>query len=228
VPEDKVVLIHRGVDLEIFDPDKVPDQRLKLLKAEWGISPLQTPLIMLPGRVSSWKGHDIFLKSLAAIKDLDWLAVCVGECDKTSTFVGHIYSMLQELQLEKRVLFVEHCNDMPAAYLLADIVVSASSSQAEAFGRVAVEAQAMGRPVVATAHGGSIETIRDHQTGWLVKPGDYQDLAKALREALGNRVLMRQYGLDGLKWIRENFTVERMCAKTVSLYTDLKNRPEIL
>jgi glycosyltransferase involved in cell wall biosynthesis len=228
VPKDRIVLIHRGVDTAIFDPEKVGADRLQSLQSEWSILPLDVPLVMLPGRVTALKGHDIFLRSLAAIKDLNWLAVCVGECDKTSAHVKHIFSLLQELHLDKRVLFVEHCVDMPAAYLLADIVVSASSSKAEAFGRIAIEAQAMERPVIATAHGGSIETIIDRQTGWLVKPGDYNDLAKALREALSNKITAKQYGANGRKWIREKFTVGKMCDKTVSLYYDLvKNRHSV-
>ena len=142
--------------------------------------------------------------------------------------VKYLFSLVKKLQLEKRVLFVEHCDDMPAAYLLADIVVSASSSKAEAFGRVAVEAQAMGRPVIATAHGGSIETVLDGRTGWLVKPEDDAAMAGVLREALTDKTLRQNYGANGIAWIKDNFTVRKMCEKTVAVYTDLlKNRHTI-
>ena len=176
---------------------------------------------MLPGRVTSWKGHDIFLKSLARITDLNWSAVCVGELDRNSAYVKRLMGLLEELHLEKRVIFVEHCGDMPAAYSLADIIVSASSTRPEAFGRVTVEALAMGRPVIATAHGGSMETVVDGQTGWLVKPNDVDSLANALREAITGKTRTKQFGENGIKWVKNNFTVRKMCENTVSLYFNL-------
>ena len=221
IPEERIVLIHRGVDIDLFDPGRVSAGRIKSLEDAWNITSRDKPLIMLPGRVTSWKGHDVFMKSLAVIRDLDWSAVCVGELDRNSTYVRQILSLMEELHLEKRVRFVEHCSDMPAAYLLADIVVSASAAQAEAFGRVAVEAQAMERPVVATAHGGSLETVVEGKTGWLVTPGDADDMAKALAIPLTQQKLARQYGVNGRKWVRDNFTVEKMCAQTVALYENL-------
>jgi glycosyltransferase involved in cell wall biosynthesis len=195
-----------------------------MLQSAWGVNVKQKPLIILPGRVTSWKGHDVFLKSLAGIKDLSWTAVCVGELDRGSSSVKNLLNLRRELALEKRVRFVEYCSDMPAAYLLADIVVSASSTQAEAFGRIAVEAQAMGRPVIATAHGGSIETVVDGKTGWLVRPNETESMMEALREALTDKARAEQYGENGMRWVRDNFTVEKMCKKTISLYLDLINR----
>jgi len=221
VPDEKIVLIHRGVDTDLFNPAKVSADRVQTLQAAWGIRSQKIPLIMLPGRITSWKGHDIFFRSLAAIKDLKWLAVCVGELDTTSAYVKHLLTMRRELQLEKRVLFAGHCDDMPAAYKLADIVVSASSSQAEAFGRIAVEAQAMGRPVVATAHGGSIETVLDGKTGWLVSPGNEAEMGRALRVALTAPSIMEVYGSNAACWVRENFTLNRMCEQTLTLYHSL-------
>ncbi len=113
---------------------------------------------------------------------------------------------------------VGHCDDMPAALLLADVVVSSSSSEAEAFGRVAVEAQAMGKPVIATAHGGSLETVVDGRTGWLVPPNNELSLAEALRVAIEDPAKRKLYGENGLKWGREKFTVSNMCAQTLNLY----------
>jgi glycosyltransferase involved in cell wall biosynthesis len=110
---------------------------------------------------------------------------------------------------------------MAAAYLAADVVVSASSKEAEAFGRVAIEAQAMGRPVIATAHGGSLETVLPNRTGWLVTPDDADSLAKAVQEALSDRDLLVSYGGAGRRWVLDNFTTDIMCEKTVSLYNKL-------
>jgi len=221
VPEEKIALIPRGVDTETFDPGKVSHDRIQALQSAWAISAGHKPLIMLPGRVTSWKGHDIFLESLARITDLRWSAVCVGELDRDSAHVKRLMDLLKELQLEKRVIFVEHCSDMPAAYLLADIVVSASSTRPEAFGRIAVEAMAMGRPVIATAHGGSMETVFDGVTGWLVQPNDIDSMANVLREAVTDENRTKLYGDNGIKWVGDNFTVEKMCQRTVLLYNNL-------
>ena len=129
--------------------------------------------------------------------------------------------LLARLQLGDRVKFAGVCRDMAAAYLAADLVVSASSKEAEAFGRVAIEAQAMGRPVVATAHGGSLETVLPGQTGWLVAPDDEDSLAQAIQAALADRDLLLRYGEAGRQWVLNNFTTDIMCEKTVSLYNDL-------
>ena len=221
VPAEKIVLVHRGVDTDVFDPAVVSPGRLQALRSAWGIATETKPIIMLPGRITSWKGHDIFLKALALIKDLDWLAICVGEMDRNSSYVRQLFALRKELGLEERILFVEHCEDMPAAYLIADIVVSASSSQAEAFGRIAVESQAMGRPVIATAHGGSLETVIDRKTGWLVKPADKEEMAKALSESLTDKTRVQHYGENGMKWVRKNFSVRKMCDRTLALYLEL-------
>jgi glycosyltransferase involved in cell wall biosynthesis len=178
-------------------------------------------LILLPGRVTSWKGQDVFLKSLAKLVHLDWTAVCVGELREDSTYTRNVLDLLARLQLGDRVKFVGVCRDMAAAYLAAGVVVSASSKEAEAFGRVAIEAQAMGRPVIATAHGGSLETVLPNRTGWLVTPNDEDSLAEAIQAALGDRALLLRYGAAGRKWVIDNFTTDIMCEKTVSLYNEL-------
>ena len=114
-----------------------------------------------------------------------------------------------------RYRLVGHCSDMPAAMLLADLVVSASSSQPEAFGKVAIEAMAMGRPVLATSHGGSLETVIDGVTGWLVAPSDPAAMAEALRNGLADRAELRRRGAEGRTWVNQHFTTALMCTKTI-------------
>jgi glycosyltransferase involved in cell wall biosynthesis len=152
---------------------------------------------------------------------LNWTAVCVGELREDSTYTRNVLDLLARLQLGDRAKFVGVCRDMAAAYLAADVVISASSKEAEAFGRVAIEAQAMGRPVIATAHGGSLETVLPNRTGWLVTPNDEDSLAEAIQAALGDRALLLRYGAAGRKWVIDNFTTDIMCEKTVSLYNEL-------
>ena len=221
VPAEKISLIYRGVDKAVFDPTAVAQTRIDALLTEWVVERSSGPLILLPGRITSWKGQDVFLKSLARLVHLDWTAICVGELREDSAYTRSVLALLDQLQLRDRVKFTGVCRDMAAAYLAADVVVSASSKEAEAFGRVAIEAQAMGRPVIATAHGGSLETVLPNRTGWLVTPDNEDSLAKAIQAALEDRDLLLRYGAAGRKWVMDNFTTDIMCEKTVSLYNEL-------
>jgi glycosyltransferase involved in cell wall biosynthesis len=161
---------------------------------------------------------------MAKLVHLPWTAVCVGELRQDSSYARKVQDLLARLQLGDRVKFVGVCRDMAAAYLAADLVVSASSTEAEAFGRVAIEAQAMGRPVVATAHGGSLETVLPGKTGWLAAPDNEESLADAIQAALNEPSLLSRYGETGRRWVMDNFTTDIMCEKTVSLYYELLGR----
>jgi len=221
VSEEKIRLIHRGFDEAIFDPASVDHSRVRALKQRWQIDDRQDPVGMLPGRLTRWKGHEVFIRSLSKIKHLPWVAVCVGDGDQNPAFRNMLQVLIIQEGLEGRVRFVGLCEDMPAAMMASDVVVSASSTEPEAFGRVAVEAQAMGKPVVATAHGGSLETVLDQETGWLVRPSDVYALSEALAEAVQDRVKRDRFGAQGFRWVRERFTVKRMCEETLQLYQQL-------
>ncbi len=219
--EEKIRLIYRGFDEAVFDPTAVAPTRIHSLKRRWQIDRQKEPVIMLPGRLSPWKGHEVFIRGLATIKDLPWLAICVGDVDENPALRDRLEALKIQEGVEDRIRFVGHCEDMPAAVMISDLVVSASSTQAEAFGRVAVEAQAMGKPVVATAHGGSLETVLDQTTGWLVKPNDAAALSGAMAEAVRDRAKRERFGEHGFRWVREHFTVKNMCEKTLHLYGEL-------
>jgi glycosyltransferase involved in cell wall biosynthesis len=221
VPREKIALIYRGFDETQFDPVSVDRLRLQSLRHRWRMDPAHGPVIMLPGRLSRWKGQDVFIKSLSKIKHLTWSALCVGDFDENAALKNTLEQLISREGLENRVRFVGHCGDMPAAMMLADVVVSASSTEPEAFGRIAVEAQAMGKPVIATAHGGSLETVRDRQTGWLVKPCDVRALSGAMADAIENPLQREQFGKRGYAWVRDHFSVNKMCEKTLLLYRQL-------
>ena len=115
---------------------------------------------------------------------------------------------------------------MPAAYMLADVVVSASTDP-EAFGRVAAEAQAMGRPVIATDHGGARETVLPGKTGWLVPPGDPSALVDALDEALAMTAEQRSsMACNAIGHVNLNFSRTKMCAETLQVYREVLNTAE--
>jgi glycosyltransferase involved in cell wall biosynthesis len=216
-PASKIDLIYRGVDINQFNRDKVSPGRVMALKKKWGAVE-QVPVIVLPGRVTYLKGHGVFLDALSKIRQEKWRAICVGAFDPASSYYQSLMLQMDALHLTDVVRFVGNEVDMPAVYAAADIVVSATTAKAEAFGRVAVEAQAMARPIIASAHGGSLETIVHGKTGWLFEPGDAIALSTALAELLSNDELRRKFGKNGLKWAHANFTTEQMCVDTLNLY----------
>ncbi len=227
IPAAKIALIYRGVDESYFNPASVSRARIQAIRQRFDLGKNVGPVIILPGRISPWKGHDIFFKSLSFIREMPWVALCVGTETAGSRHSLQLRKMVEDLGLTNRITFTGHCDDMPAALMLADVVVSASSREPEAFGRIAIEAQAMGRPVIGTAHGGTLETVLDRRTGWLVPPNDELRLAEALKEAIEDGHQRVRFGNEGHRWVQENFTTRKMCRTTLALYWSLltKDRP---
>jgi len=227
IDRSKIRLVHGGYDANVFDPQKVNGERVRKLREAWAVGEAERPVIMLPGRFTFWKGQDVFIDALIAIKDLDFLALCVGAAEENSSFVRKLRDKIETHKLEDKIKLVGHCNDMPAALSLADLVVSASSSQPEAFGKVAIEAMAMAKPIIATKHGGSLETVKDNETGWLVEPGDSEVLARAMRKVIGDKDQLAIIGNNGKTWVEQHFTATRMCEKTLQLYKELLEEKEL-
>lgn len=217
---ENVTLIHRGVDEESFRPDAVEPERLQHLLDDWKI-PKEGPVIMLPGRFTRLKGQHLFIESLAQLKTRNFLAVLVGDADENPGYSAELKELIRKNRLEDNIRFAGHCSDMAAAYLVADIVVSATTGTPESFGRVAVEAMAMGKPVLATAHGGSLEIIEDGKTGWLVPPSDAEKMAATVELALSQAAKWPELGKNGRQRVKENFTVTKMCTRTLDLYNQL-------
>lgn len=224
--EKDVRLIFRGVDIESFDHTKVSRHRLDKLSQAWNID-TGRPLLMLPGRLTRWKGQEIFLRSLLLVKNTNFQAVIVGDTEDNPSYTSELRNFIEQNNLADRVRLVGHCHDMPAAFLLADIVLSTSSSQPEAFGRTTIEAMAMGKPVIATAHGGSLETVVPGLTGWLVQPADPDELARAIEEALAmKQEQLKESGENGRHRVAAHFTAEAMCEQTLAFYYELLGRRE--
>jgi glycosyltransferase involved in cell wall biosynthesis len=220
VSGDRLAVIHRGVDGSVFSPEAVSGARIAAAVRRLGIDDRPGPVVMLAARMTRLKGHDLLLTSLARLRDLPWTCVFAGDADPSSTYPAMVRKTASELGIANRVIFAGHCGDMPAALAASDVVVSASR-EPESFGRTAVEAQAMGRPVVASAHGGSLEVVKHGETGWLFPPGDSRALAHALRAAISDRPLRRRLGRNGQQWVSKTFTLSGMCEKTLALYGEL-------
>ncbi len=223
INEERISLIHGGFDVRDFSPEVVSSERIRHLRQKWLPEHDGTPVIVLPGRLTQWKGQDLLIESLARIKDQNFIGLLIGGTEENPSFTRKLLEQIKCLGLQSKILLVGHCTDMPAALLLADVVVSASSTQPEAFGKVAIEAMAMGKPVIATAHGGSLETVLPGKTGWLVPPLDSAAMALAITEALDNLKFARELGSQGRKWVNERFTAKVMCEKTLALYHEVHN-----
>jgi glycosyltransferase involved in cell wall biosynthesis len=219
IGRDRLRKIPRGVDLAIFDPSHVGAQRIVELARQWRL-PDGLPVVMLPARLTRWKGGLDFIAAVAKLGRRNICCVLVG-AEQRRGFHRELESAMREQGLADLFRIVEECRDMPAAYMLADVVVSASRDP-EGFGRIIAEAQAMGRPVVATDHGGARETIVPGITGWLVPPRDPAALAAAIAEALSLATDERQkLARRARAHIAAEFTREAMCARTIAVYEEL-------
>jgi len=219
VGRDRLRTIPRGVDLDTFDPTRVGAQRMVALARQWRL-PDGAPVVMLPGRLTRWKGGLDFIAAIAALGRRDICCVLVGS-EQRRGFRRELEAAIERQELDGLFRIAEDCRDMPAAYMLADVVVSASSDP-EGFGRVIVEAQAMGRPVIATDHGGARETIVPGMTGWLAPPHDPLALATAIGEALSLGAVEREaLARRASAHIAAHFTCEMMCARTIDVYQEL-------
>lgn len=215
-----LVIIPRGVDMDKFRPELVkPDRAINLAK-QWRV-PDGVPLILMPGRVSKIKGHHVLLEALEKLGRRDIFCIMVGPNQGRNEFQESLERTIEEKNLGGIVRIVDACSDMPSAYSLASVVV-APSIVPEGFGRVPIEAQAMGRPVIASDYGGFRETIADKQTGWLFKVGDSDHLAECLRQALSLTNDQReQFALQAIANVHQNFTKDKMCNDTMDVYADI-------
>lgn len=213
-------VVHRGIDLARFDATGVSAERVAALARHWGL-PTGRPVVLLPGRLTRWKGQALLIEAAALLRDPDFVAVMVGSDQGRVGYRAELAALIRARGLEGRVLLLEQCDDMPAAYCLARVVVSASTDP-EAFGRVVSEAQALGRPVVAADHGGAPEQILPGETGFLFPPGDAAGLAAALRRALALDAAARE-ALARLapEHVRRHFSLEQMGEKTLAVYREL-------
>jgi glycosyltransferase involved in cell wall biosynthesis len=215
----RIRIIPRGVDEAQFDPAAVAPERIARLRAAWAV-PEGRPVVMLPGRITRWKGQVVLVEAMARLPG-DALALLVGDAQGRAGFVDELRARIAALGLADRVRLVGHAEDMPAALLLADVVVHASTD-AEAFGRTVIEAQAMERCVIASDLGGPRETVQDGVTGWRVSPGDPAALAGAIARVLALPAAARAaMGARARAAVLAGFTTARMQAATLAVYREL-------
>ena len=220
IDEARLFTIPRGVNMERFDPQAVSAERMIQLARQWRV-PDDAPIVLLPGRITHWKGQGVLIEALARLGRSDVRGVLVGSDLGRKHRRERLRRQIRIAGLQSLVSLPGNCEDMPAAYKLAHVVVSASTDP-EAFGRIAAEAQAMGKPVIATDHGGARETVLQGETGWLVPPGDPAALARAVEVALTLDAKTREeVARLARARIAESYSVEAMCAATLRVYESL-------
>jgi glycosyltransferase involved in cell wall biosynthesis len=215
----RIRVVPRGVDLLRFDPRNIHHERWVGLAARWAL-PEGAPVILLPARLTRWKGHTVLLDALAKLGRSDICCLFVGEDQDNGGYRKELQRAIMQRGLGECVSVRDDCNDLPAAYMLADVVVSAST-EPEAFGRVASEAQAMGVPLVATHHGGIPEQVLPGETAYLATPGNADDMAKGLAWALGLDTEARERLAEQARERARAYSTQTMCAGVLEVYDEL-------
>ncbi|MDC0585820.1 glycosyltransferase family 4 protein [Candidatus Pelagibacter sp.] len=222
----KLMVIFRGINVDYFDPTtKIDNEEKKLLK-KWDIEK-DKKILLLPGRLTPWKGQEIFIEAINLVNtELGYDAfyvVVLGSDQGRDLYKKKLIRLSEQYRMTKQIRFIDHCKDMALAYKVSDIVVSASI-EPEAFGRVAVEAQSMEKPIIASNIGGSNETIIDGKTGFLFETGNAKSLSEKIIKTLSmDETSLKSIGVEGRKNIIQKFNVEKMCFSTYSEYKRILN-----
>ena len=222
----KFLVIFRGINVDYFNPKKINENDKNLLKKKWKIAD-NKKIILLPGRLTSWKGQEMFIEALNNIKknenNIEFIAIILGNDQGRKIYKKKLVRLAEQYRLVNEIKFVDHLDLMPIAYEISDVIVS-TSIEPEAFGRVSVEAQSMEKPIIASNIGGSNETIINNKTGFLFEAGNPRALSEKLLEILNlSDVTLNGIGAEGRKNVKAKFNVEKMCNTTYAEYKKLIN-----
>ena len=222
----KFLVIFRGINVDYFDSSTKLEEEEKKLKNEWEIAE-NKKIILLPGRLTSWKGQELFLEAINLVNiQLGYeafYAIILGNDQGRDLYKKKLIRLSEQYRMTNQLKFIEHSKDMALAYKISDIIISASI-EPEAFGRVAVEAQSMEKVIIASDIGGSTETVIDQKTGFLFKSGDAKSLSEKIMHVLNlDEISLKTIGIEGRKNVVNRFNVEKMCFSTYSEYKKLIN-----
>tara|TARA_B100001029_G_scaffold54714_1_gene44051 strand:- start:794 stop:1942 length:1149 start_codon:yes stop_codon:yes gene_type:complete len=222
--QKRLLVIFRGINTEYFDNSIITNDKVQNLYSLLNLSSEKFK-ILLPGRLTRWKGQEMFIESLNLLKTKykkeNYQAIILGSHQGRKVYFKKLISAVEKYRLKDNVFFIQHLKEMPVAYYVSDVVVS-SSIEPEAFGRISVEAQAMRRPILASNHGGSTETIVDGTSGILFKNNNPESLAENLNKLMEmDKDKLQSIGNEGRKNVLKKFDVEQMCYSTFLEYKKL-------
>ncbi|HEX7776037.1 MAG TPA: glycosyltransferase family 4 protein [Parvibaculum sp.] len=229
--EARIFTVPRGIDVTRFDPDAVSPARRAALRTRWQLDKESRAVFILPARLTRWKGQAVAVEAAALLRAAgrdDFLILLVGDAQGRDAYAAELDAAITAKTLNRFVRLTGHCGDMPAAYALADAVL-APSIEPEPFGRTAVEAQAMARPVIVSDAGGQRETVltpeavgEDAATGFSVPPGDAPALAAAMRKILDLSPEARAgMGARGRANVLAHYSLDEMANATLAIYAAL-------
>ena len=214
-----IEVIHRGADINLFNPEKIAKSRIIQMSEIFQL-PDDKKIIMMPARPSGWKGHEILIKAFSKINNENLICVMPGS-DDGGKFVLNLRNLAKKNNVLGKIVFLPFLDDLPAAYMLADVVV-VPSLKPEPFGRVLIEAQAMGRPVVAFDHGGASESVIHEKTGLLVEPKNVKELGVAIEKLVTIPLNKRnKMASASREHIVNNFSLDKMRSETLKLYNKI-------
>ena len=222
----KFLVIFRGINIDYFDASTTLTEDEDKLFKSWNLE-VEKKTILLPGRITEWKGQEMFIEAMNKINiqlgHKSFKAVILGSDQGRDLYKKKLIRLVEQYRMNDQIKFVDHCENMPLAYKISDLIVS-TSIEPEAFGRIAVEAQSMEKPIIASNLGGSKETIVNNKTGILFDAGDSDDLSKKIIEFFNfDKSTIEQMGKEGRKNVSAKFNVEKMCFSTYSEYKKLIN-----
>jgi glycosyltransferase involved in cell wall biosynthesis len=222
----RFLVIFRGINVDYFDSTTTLISEENQLIEEWQLD-RSKKIILMPGRLTAWKGQEVFIEALNLVNQElgfeSFNAVILGSDQGRDIYSKKIKRLAEQYRLTNQLRFIKNCKNMPLAYKISNLIVSASI-EPEAFGRVAVEAQSMEKPIIASNIGGSNETIINNKTGFLFESGNAQSLSKKIVEVLNSdESTLKFMGIEGRKNVVKKFNVEKMCFSTYSEYKKLLN-----
>ena len=220
----KLLVIFRGINTDYFNPQKILPRKLDKFSKQNNIDRNKF-IILLPGRLTYWKGQKIFIEAIKLLYEKSDIppfeAIVLGNEQGRNVYKKQLIDLVQQHRLNKIIKFIDHCEEMPVAYGIANLVCSCSL-EPEAFGRIAVEAQSMQIPIIASNIGGSIETIIQDKTGYLYKNKDPVDLSNLIAMVMQKKYnLLKSIGIEGRKNVLKKFDVDKMCQTTFTEYKKL-------
>tara|TARA_Y100000590_G_scaffold8259_1_gene10348 strand:- start:3026 stop:4189 length:1164 start_codon:yes stop_codon:yes gene_type:complete len=220
----KLLVIFRGININYFHPKKIPPSKLDKFSKLHQIDRNKF-IILMPGRLTPWKGQKIFIEALNLISQRDdalaFQAVILGSDQGRNVYKKQLLGLVQQHRLNNVIKFINHCEEMPTAYRIANLICSCSV-EPEAFGRVSVEAQSMEIPVIASNIGGSTETIVENKTGFFFESGNPASLAEQIIMVMQKDYnSLKSIGFEGRKNVQVKFDVDKMCHTTFTEYKKL-------
>ena len=219
IKNKNIQTIVRGIDLNFFNPQIISTNDINTANEKYSLQK-DSIKILLPGRVTGWKGHLILIDAIYKLLEKHKLnlEVLFFGPDQNLGLKKKIERSINSKGLGDIVKFYGSSSQMNLIYALSDIVISASTDP-EAFGRVSIESQAMGKYIIASDHGGSIETVIQDKTGCLYNSRDSSELAKKIYNVIEEKKYKSDWiSKQAIEHIKNNYGKNKMCEDTIAFY----------